>query len=297
MALVLSLARLAPPAVMAEIAIVGVLYIRGALFCRGRGMGALVPAWRVCLFALALGTLLAALGQPLDAGADRLFSVHMVQHELLIMVIAPLLLLSDPLLVVWRGIPLTSRRVLLGWLVRQRWLRRLGRRVHPLTTLRGAWIVFTLVLWGWHLPALYVLALEYQGIHDLEHIMFLVSALAFWRHIIPCRPFRTTASPIVRVLYVFAQAMASNGLGMIFMLMTTPIYHYYAAQRTVSAAMAVHDQHLAGFVMDLPSTLIWGGAMLYLLARWFQLDAAMAAAQTEHVSLSHRVARGSSVCD
>jgi cytochrome c oxidase assembly factor CtaG len=147
------------PSILAGIAATGLLYWLGLRYARAHGMARYHRWWHSLAFAGGLLTLLIALESPLDTWADQLFWAHMVQHELLILVAAPLLLLGAPAMLFWRAVPLGARRATLRWGFRRGWpLRALEWLAHALTTPRVAWVVFLAVFLGWHVPALYVWA-------------------------------------------------------------------------------------------------------------------------------------------
>src|SRR5688500_12749540 len=136
------------------------------------------PTWRAALFYLGLVTMVLAVNSPLHVLSERHFSMHMVQHMLLVMLAAPLVLLGAPTTPVLRGMP---RRLRLGIvrplsgdpLVRSafRWF------VHPLVALAA----FTVALWAWHLaPGWYEAATTDEGIHRVQHMTFVVTAFQFW---------------------------------------------------------------------------------------------------------------------
>jgi len=128
---------------------------------------------RVALFVTAVVVMLLALLSPIDTlGDGYLFSAHMLQHLLLVLVVPPLLLL---------GIPPQVFERLLRWTPADKIERVLGR---PLL----AWSLGVGVLWVWHAPALYDLALRYQGVHVLQHLCFLVAATIFWWPVIAPSP-------------------------------------------------------------------------------------------------------------
>ncbi|MEJ2292120.1 MAG: cytochrome c oxidase assembly protein [Deinococcales bacterium] len=152
---------------------------------------------RALVFVAGVGVLLFALVGPLDRiGELYLFSVHMLQHLLLILVVPPLLL--------W-GLPVDATRRLLDIGLVRRLEGVVGR---PLVALPVAIVT----LWAWHLPALYDVALRNESVHALEHLMFLVTATMFWWPVLtPLRERRL--SPPVAMAYLFAVMASDAGLG------------------------------------------------------------------------------------
>jgi putative membrane protein len=262
------------PAVTLGIAAAGLMYWRGVRYAARRGLARRHRWWHSAAFVGGLLVVLIALESPIDTWSDQLFWVHMLQHELLTLVAAPLLLLGAPLMPLWRAVPLAGRRTSLGWALKQGWVIRLGDRLarflgRPLI----AWLLFVLVFNLWHVPALYDLALEHQPIHILEHLLFLGTALLFWAQIIPSRPLRRGLSYLRQALYLGSAAVEMNLIAATFMYSTGPIYPYYAAlARPAGTISVVVDQHFAGAVMDVPGTILLFVAICGLLALWLRED-------------------------
>ena len=125
-----------------------------------------------------------SLDSPIDGYAEQLFWVHMIQHVLLITVAPPLILLGRPWPRMWRALPLTTRTEVgrgAGPLAGRRSAARLAR---PLP----AWMLFTVTLLAWHLPAAYNATLTSPGLHQLEHATFFFTGLLFWARVIDPGP-------------------------------------------------------------------------------------------------------------
>lgn len=280
------------PGVIAGVVISAGLYWLGARYMRAHGLGRRLRRWRVALFATGLGLLLLTLNSPLDGWADSLLWAHMLQHELLALIVAPLLLFGEPLMVMWRGIPLGGRRAVAGWAVRRRWPVRLFEGLERFFRRPAlSWLTFVILFSVWHLPALYDLATEHAAIHAFEHVCFLFGGLVFWSQFIPSLPFKPNLKPLGQAVYFGLAAMWGNVLGWAFMFSTTPSYPYYAhLARTPDMVSAITDQHIAGGVMDAADTAIFLTCIIIALGLWLQdverqseaqtaaLDAALAAA-------------------
>jgi putative membrane protein len=211
---------------------------------RGRGPATdWSPLARV-YFAGGLLALFLALESPIDVGGDNyLFSLHMLQHLLLAMVVPPLLLLGLP----------------------ERW--RAFHRIHvsPL----AATITFNLVLAAWHLPFLYEATLRNQPLHVLEHLSFLAAGVLFWWPVLVPQDRPHSLSVIGKIAYLGFAGVPPTILGLAFILSPTVIYPFYAAAPRVTPLSPLDDQLVAGLVM-------FGlGNLIYFAAIWvifFRLD-------------------------
>lgn len=262
------------PAIVAGLAIAAVLYWLGVRYSRRAGLARRLTWWRSAAFAAGLLVVFFALDGPMDAAADTWLTAHMAQHELLVMVAAPLLLFGAPLWPWWRAVPLATRRATLGWAIRHRWPRRIGHALSVALFGPIQGIVFLIAGFSvWHLPALYDAALRNDTVHALEHITFLIVALLFWAQVIPSRPLQPRLGYVMRVVYVGIAGLYSSVMGSAFMFSTAPFYPYYAAlARPAGAPSALVDQHIAGSAMDIPGVLIFLVAMCVLLWLWLSED-------------------------
>lgn len=262
------------PQVVLALVLSGVLYGVGVRYSRARGMARYLENWRIVSFVAGLAVVFFALESPVDHWGGTYFWVHMLQHELLIFIAAPLLLLGMPAMLIWRGVPLEARRSSLRWVMRHRWPRRSWHAVsvwlrRPLTT----WCIFIGNFTVWHLPWLYDLTLRNDTVHVLEHVLFIVTALLFWSQVIPSVPFAPILTLPMQALYLLVAALADNLLGLVFMYWTTPLYSFYGAlPRTPGMLSAVADQRWAGGVMDAVGTLTFMTIIVLVLARWLEED-------------------------
>lgn len=281
------------PPVVVGLIITGVLYWVGLRYARERGIERrhLAP-WRTAVFYLALVVIFFTLDSPLDTLAGTFVWAHMVQHELLTMVAAPLLLLSQPFMLIWRGVPLGTRRTTLRWMMRKRWpYRTLEAIVTFLRKPAISWIAFTAVFSVWHFPWLYDAATENDFIHATEHICFLVVAVFFWSQFIPSLPFKPRLSYVAQAGYLALAAMWGNILGTAFIFSTTAIYPYYAAlPRAAGVISAVVDEHIAGGVMDAADTTIFISLIIVTLALWLRDDEQRQAAMDAQIAASRLAA-------
>ena len=215
-----------------------------AWLIRGRGR---VTTWSPMARAYFAGGLLAlflALESPIDVGGDHyLFSLHMVQHLLLAMIVPPLLLLGLP----------------------EQWRAFDRIRVSPL----AASILFNAVLAVWHLPFLYEATLRNQTVHVLEHLTFLGAGVLFWWPVLVPAGRRGAMSVIGKIAYLGFAGVPPTILGLAFILSPTVLYPFYSAAPRVTPLSPLDDQLVAGLVM-------FGlGNLIYFVAIWvifFRLD-------------------------
>ena len=210
---------------------------------------------------------LAAIAVALLSGIERydttLFSIHMVQHLLLMLVAAPLLVLAAPVTQLLRvASPGVRARVLLPVLHS----RLVGAVGHPVV----AWLTFTLVLWLSHFTALFDVALEARGIHELEHAIYLGAALLFWWPAIAADPARRRMPYPVRVLYLLLELPGNSFLGMAILFAETPFYQHYATLGAPYGTTALVDQQIAGGIMWLAGDIAFIGAILLVVAAWMR---------------------------
>ena len=195
-------------------------------------------------FTAGLVVLFLALESPIDVAGDRyLFSLHMLQHLLLAMIVPPLLLLGLP----------------------EEWRAFDRLRVAPLAAI----IIFNLVLAVWHLPFLYEATLRNEPLHVLEHLSFLATGILFWWPIIqPSRSPRAMAT-VGKIAYLGFAGVPPTILGLAFILSPTVLYPFYAAAPRVTPLSPLDDQLWAGLIM-------FGlGNLIYFVAIWiifFTLD-------------------------
>lgn len=232
------------------------------LWIKGRGRG--VSSAQVVAFSAGLVALAVALVSPVAALGHTLFAAHMVQHLILVLVAAPLLVFGAPLLPCSLVLPQPWRRD----------LHALGRN-HRVATASAVltgpllvWILHVGALWMWHLPMLYEAALRDPVLHVTEHLSFLATALLFWALIIsfgrPRMPYPA------RLGYVFVTALQSGGLGAILTFASMPLYSVHAAGARAWGLSALQDQQLAGVIMWIPAGVVYLASMSLLFIRWMR---------------------------
>lgn len=240
------------------------VYLRGAQARRSW------PVWRTALFFLGLAALLVSLASAIDAIALELFSIHMVQHMLLLVVAAPLLLLGAPVRPLLRGLPAALRRSVVRALARNTAFRALVHLLRQPLVAAGLYVVG---LYGWHIPALYDAAVESPMIHVLEHTWFLVTALLFWSVVIDPVPFRATLPYAARIPFLLLVGAAQNTiLGGLLAFSERPYYLPYLTTTAKYGLDPATDQRLGGAIMWVPGDLIFLAAASFSFFLWLQSE-------------------------
>jgi putative membrane protein len=251
------------PITLALLAASAVLYLRGAsAIWRRAGVGRGIRVWQAAAFGLGLLSIAAALISPIAWLSGILFSVHMTQHEILMLVSAPLLVFGHPLLAVLWAVPPSTRW---AW---GRWTqsRPVARTWHWLAGPLTVFLLHAVAIWAWHVPRLYEAALHNDGIHALEHLSFVVTAALFWWGMVQGRYGRIGYG--VAVLYVFLTAVHSSILGALMTVAPGVWYPDYATAASLWHVDALEDQQLAGLLMWVPSGVIFIVFGLGLFAAW-----------------------------
>ncbi len=205
-------------------------------------------------FTLAMMTLLLALVSPLDRLSDLAFSAHMAQHELLMLLAAPLLVLARPLPTYLWALPRTARSRLAA-VVRRPHVQRCFR---ILTAPLFALVLHGCVRWLWHMQRFFEAALQDEWIHGLQHATFFFSALLFWWGLVHGRYGRSGYG--LSALFVLLTAMHTGALGALLSFGDHPWYPSYTQRARVYAIDPVADQQLAGLIM-----WVFAGLWLMLL--------------------------------
>jgi putative membrane protein len=223
-----------------------------------RGMGQRVNMGRAACFVTGLALLFVALISPVDALGASLFSGHMVQHLLLVLGAGPLLVLSQPMPALLRGLPLRWGKVI-GRVTQSPTIMTLWERLTRPVTIS---LVHIAALYVWHIPALYSAAVQHEVIHALEHASFFGTALLYWYMV---REHHEYGS---RVLSVFIVMMASGVLGALMTFSRVPWYGDHAAYVGAWGLTLLEDQQLAGLFMWVPASLVYVVTVVMLLGSW-----------------------------
>jgi cytochrome c oxidase assembly factor CtaG len=245
------------PLVTVPLAILLLVYIVGRERLAGRSSRAKPRPW---LFLGGWAVLTLALVSPLHEGGERSFALHMIEHEL-IMLLATLLFAASRAggILAW-GLPSPLRRTLGG-----SWKAPLSSLWRRLTEPVTATIVQAIVMWAWHAPALFDRALENDGWHAAQHLSFIVASLLFWSAMLN----RRRGGYVLSAACLFLTSLVEGALGALMALSQSPWYSAYAAMGVSGIGLdPTTDQQLAGLIMWIPGGLVHGAAALALLYRW-----------------------------
>ena len=233
----------------------GIWYAVGLARLRARLSSAANRLWRLCaLFALGWITLVASLLSPLHELGEVSFTAHMTEHEVLMLIAAPLMALSRPIAVFLWALPRRARRVLINGAnnegVSDLW---------DLLTLPAVATVLQLcALWLWHMPSLFDKALDSEVWHAWQHLSFLLTALLFWWSLM--RGSHRANRRAIAAVCLFITSLASGALGALMAISSSPWYAGYAALGMrgflAGGLTAAEDQQLAGLIMWIPGGLV-----------------------------------------
>ena len=236
---------------------------------------------RIAAFLGALATLGIAFSPALQRASEQYFACHMVQHELLMLVAAPMIVLAGSVPLTLCEMVLPRRIQLLKRALAKIAVAARNSRSLPL----AAWLLHAVVLWVWHAPALFQAAIHNEAIHVVQHASFFGTALLFWWALaLECRNRRYGAG----IAYVFTTGVHSSILGALLAFSTSPWYGYYAS-RTYDTSVGpvsflrispfvvsplvmspLQDQQLGGLIMWVPFGTILVVVGLLLASQWIE---------------------------
>jgi putative membrane protein len=248
----------------------GVIYGLGWRRLRQKGARRLANGWRLAAFVSGLVALGLAMLSAIEVLQDVLFSIHMIQHLLIMMVGAPLLLLADPFPFFLWGLPPNARRTV-GWLMAPR--ARFRQLLRRLATPWVSWGLYVGATWVWHTPAAYDAALRYEALHVMEHMAYFVAALLFWWHATGAAPrLQGRLGYGFRISYLLAALAQNEILGIIIAFARQPLYAYYTTVPRLWGISVMEDQALGGAFMWVPGGMMYALAAVALLARYLDVE-------------------------
>lgn len=225
--------------------------------------------WRGAYFVGAIFVFLLASSAPIDILSSRLLWIHMIQHLLILAVMAPLLVAAAPIIPLWLGLPRRAR-----WLIKTCVKLKVRLGLYKMAGwLRQPAISCALLLigiWGWHWPPLYDLALTNAAIHDwLEHSTFLAVSVLFWAQLISSPPLHPRLG-YLGCLGCVGFAMAQNVvLAALIGFSQVPLYAPYAHLFTGLGGLSpIMDQQLGAGIMWTFGDLPFGIAFATIVHQW-----------------------------
>jgi putative membrane protein len=253
------------PAICIPLVITAWLYAAGIVRTwRDSRIGGGIRVWEAAAFVGGWIALVTALVSPLHPWGRALFAAHMAQHEILMLVAAPLLVLGKPVIAFLRALPSPWAGALARW-SNAPWWQRVWLL---LTNALIAWFIHAAILWLWHAPALMNRVIDNEWMHAAQHLSFLLSALLFWWAVIHGQ--QRALGYGMAVLYMFTTALHSGLLGVLLTYSTRLWYPAYANTSQSWGLTPLEDQQLGGLIMWIPAGVIYVIAGLALLAGWLR---------------------------
>ena len=234
------------------------------------GTGSGISRRRATAFGVGLIVLFIALVSPLDALSDELFSAHMVQHLLMVLVAAPLFAIGRfTLAVAWAFPPRWTTKIAKEWKWGQAW----DFLTRPMT----AFLLHNAAIWVWHMPRLYEASVRNEWIHFLEHFSFFFTAFLFWQvfaDLTESMRMRRSAKFGLGVFMIFGTMLVSGFLGVLIAFSPYVWYSVYLHETVRYGLTALEDQQLAGAIMWVPSGVVYLVAIVGVMGRWlFAMEA------------------------
>lgn len=256
------------PWLLACIALAMVPYVIGMARMGRARRAKVLGRGRAPSFLAGIAVLLLALESPLDAIADDLFSAHMAQHMLLLLVIPPLLVYGRPVITWLWAFDLGARRgIVHGW-------KRTGMQAVFEWLMRPSvvWVLLTAALCFWHLPGPYDWAVRHEWLHDLEHLSFLGFSLAFWTIVIEPYGRRRRLGFGATIVFVVSSGFVMGLIGAVLTFAATPLYAVHLHTTQAYGLTPLQDQELAGVIMWIPSNLVHVAALCSVFFAWYRAD-------------------------
>ena len=231
--------------------LVSAIYLRGFIGA-SRTMPSRFPWSRAVAFLTGELVVLFAIFSPLDALGGYLLSAHMVQHFLLLVVAPPLILYGAPAIPLLRGLPASVRNDWVGPFLATKTVRSIGHvLVHPIT----GWTSMVVATWVWHVPTLYELALVHEGWHQVEHAIFLTTAILFWFPVIQPWPSKPIWPRWTMIPYLLLADLQNTIFSAFFSFAPRVIYPVYGAVTPSLGIDPMEDQAFAGGFMWVPGSI------------------------------------------
>lgn len=235
------------------------LYALGATaLWRRAGFGRGIKPWQAACFCAGWLVLGLALVSPIHRWGTALFSIHMVEHELVMAVAAPLLAVARP-------------GAALAWACPGRSGRRVGAALRS-TGATAAWatvnrpavatVLHGAAIWMWHAPGLFDAAIDDVALHRLQHVCFFVTGVIFWSALVRRR------HPGIAAGHLFVTMLHTGILGALVALAPRVLYRLQTVGAGQWGLTPLEDQQLAGLIMWIPAGLLYAVAALACAGAW-----------------------------
>lgn len=239
---------------------VALMYIMGLLHMRGRG--AKLHTFSILCFASGWLSLFLALDSPVHEISEQLFWVHMTQHEILMLISAPLLILSQPAGPFFFAVPERWR----GPVANIAKAKIINRTWSLVSTPLAGWTLHAIALWAWHAPSLFDATLQSDWMHSAQHTSFFGTALLFWWTLVHKHAGRLGYGGAI--LYVFTTAVHTSVLGALLTFSPHAWYAPYGHTAPLWGLTALQDQQIGGLIMWIPAGTLLTVVALVFLAKW-----------------------------
>jgi len=252
---------------LAIVIVVGGLYAWGYYRLRRDSPNFHFPRWHAWSFAAGWLVMLLGLMSPVDTYSDDLFWMHMIQHVMITMIVAPLMLLGAPATLALRA---ASPRVRTTYLVP--FLN--SRLVRALTWPPSAIVIYIASVWSWHWPDAYDAAIASEAVHFVEHGVFLLGAVLLWWLVIGVDATRLRPHHVWRCALLVVAILQNIGLGLILINIGEPVYETYATAAAVRewGPDALLDQRIGAGIMWVPGSMMFALAIIVTVYFWAERE-------------------------
>jgi len=212
-----------------------------------------VTRFQVGCWAFGVFTLWLASDWPIDVIGEKLnFSVHMVQHLVFLLLVAPFLILGTP---AW----------LMRWLLSKRPAFRTARflaRFFP------ALIFYSAAMAIVHIPAFMDGSLRHEPVHFLAHTIMLVSSIVAWMPLLSPLPEIPRLQPPLQMVYLFCWSLVPLAIASVLVFSASPVYTYYSSVPHLWGLSTIDDQRVGGLLMQLPAGLLLWVIIAVVFFKW-----------------------------
>lgn len=216
-----------------------------------------VPPKRVAAFTAGMALMFLALQGPLHELSDYfLFSAHMVQHLILILVMPPFLLYGTP---DWMLRPLVRHRPV-------------AAAAKLLTFPLVAYALNNGIFLAWHFPVPYDLMMRDHAVHITMHMMIMVTGTIMWWPVMSPLPELPRIAPPLQMIYLFLAGIPMMISAALITFSKTPLYQWYVEAPRLFPVSPLEDQRLGGVIMWVPGALVLWIAITLVYFRWSRRD-------------------------